>query len=62
MNIKYKVSMKPENNTFALINQYFDIKDLDWCSYIEQYCLGIKTFVLKEDLSKMNICRKELEM
>ena len=28
MNIKYKVSMKPENNTFALINQYFDIKDL----------------------------------
>ena len=39
----------------------FDIKDLNWHSYIEQYCLGIKKFVLNEDLSKMNNCRKELE-
>ena len=39
----------------------FDIKELHWYAYVEQYCLGIKKFVLKEDFTKMNICRKELK-
>jgi alcohol-forming fatty acyl-CoA reductase len=51
------------NLNFIIIQKVFnfDIKDLNWHSYIEQYCLGIKKFVLNEDLSKMNNCRKDLE-
>jgi fatty acyl-CoA reductase len=58
------------DNIFMLLNQMnevdskifnFDVKELHWPSYIEQYCLGAKKFVLKEDMSKMNQCRKALK-
>ncbi|CAF0861131.1 unnamed protein product [Brachionus calyciflorus] len=39
----------------------FDIKDLNWRSYIEQYCLGTKIFLMKEDVSNLNACRKNIE-
>ncbi|RNA15898.1 fatty acyl- reductase 1-like [Brachionus plicatilis] len=38
-----------------------DVKDLHWRSYIEQYCLGTKKYLLKEDMGKVNKCRKELK-
>jgi len=37
-----------------------DVKDLHWKSYIEQYCLGTKKYALKEDMTRMNKCRKQL--
>jgi len=37
-----------------------DVRDLHWKSYIEQYCLGTKKYLLKEDMTKMNKCRREL--
>lgn len=39
----------------------FDVKDLHWKSYIEAYCLGTKKYALKEDMTKMNKCRRELK-
>lgn len=38
-----------------------DVKDLHWKSYMESYCLGTKKYALKEDMTKMNKCRKELK-
>ena len=37
-----------------------DVRDLNWRNYIEQYCLGTKKYLLKEDMSKMTKCRKDL--
>lgn len=37
-----------------------DVRDLHWKSYIEQYCLGTKKYLLKEDMTKMSKCRREL--
>jgi fatty acyl-CoA reductase len=37
-----------------------DVRDIDWQVYIEHYCLGTKKFLLKEDMSKMEKCRREL--
>ncbi len=37
-----------------------DVKELHWKSYIEQYCLGTKEYALKEDMTKMTKCRKQL--
>lgn len=37
-----------------------DVRDLHWKSYIEQYCLGTKKYLLKEDMTRMNVCRKQL--
>lgn len=38
-----------------------DVKDLHWKSYLESYCLGTKKYALKEDMTKMSKCRKELK-
>ncbi len=35
----------------------FDLKELNWKSYIEQYCLGTKVYLMKEDAKKLNECR-----
>ena len=37
-----------------------DVRELHWKSYIEQYCLGTKKYLLKEDMTRMNTCRKQL--
>jgi len=58
------------DNVYKLINEMnevdnkmfnFDVKDLHWKSYIEAYCLGTKKYALKEDMTKMNKCRRELK-
>lgn len=36
------------------------MKELHWPSYIEQFCLGTKKYVLKEDMSNMNKARHHL--
>lgn len=38
----------------------FDIKELDWRSYIETYCLGTKIHLMKEDISKIGECRLKI--
>ena len=44
-----------DNKTFNV-----DVRDLSWKYYIDQYCLGIKKYLLKEDMSKMANCRRKL--
>lgn len=41
---------------------YLDVKEIDWDVYIENYCLGVKKFLLKEDTSELRIdkCRTDL--
>lgn len=39
----------------------FDTKTLNWGTYIENYYLGIKKFLIKEDLSKIEKSRKRLK-
>jgi fatty acyl-CoA reductase len=38
-----------------------DVTELSWASYIEQYCLGIKRYLLKEDMTRMVVCRRKLK-
>lgn len=37
----------------------FDVKTLNWKSYLEMYAIGIKKFILKEDMSRINIARQQ---
>ena len=37
-----------------------DVRELNWKNYIENYCLGTKKYLLKEDMSNMNKCRQQL--
>lgn len=57
------------DNSFKMIsemneidNKIFnvDVRELNWKNYIEQYCLGTKKYLLKEDMSKMGQCRRQL--
>lgn len=36
----------------------FDIKDLDWRQYWDNYCRGAKQYVLREDLSRTAKCHR----
>lgn len=38
----------------------FDIRTIDWVPYLEQYILGVRKFVLKEDPSTIPAARKKL--
>jgi fatty acyl-CoA reductase len=38
-----------------------DINDLDWNAYIEKYILGIRQFVLKDDMSSLPKARRKLQ-
>ncbi|XP_077995088.1 fatty acyl-CoA reductase 1-like [Glandiceps talaboti] len=40
---------------------YTDFRPLDWKSYLEAYCLGVKRFVLKEELSGLEQARAHLK-
>jgi len=35
----------------------FDVRKIDWSEYLEDYVLGTKTFMLKEDMSKIALAR-----
>lgn len=39
----------------------FDISNLDWDAYMEKYMMGIRTFVLKDDISSLPSARKKLK-
>jgi fatty acyl-CoA reductase len=39
----------------------FDATQIDWPSYLENYCLGTKLFALKEDLSNMPKAKRALQ-
>ncbi|ESN98121.1 hypothetical protein HELRODRAFT_84823, partial [Helobdella robusta] len=36
----------------------FDVKQIHWPTYLENYCLGVKRFVLKEDMKNLLKARK----
>jgi alcohol-forming fatty acyl-CoA reductase len=52
--------MKELNETDTQIFN-FDISDMNWKTYIEEYCLGTKKFLMKEDMSNINACRRNLK-
>lgn len=39
---------------------YFDVRDIDWASYLETYALGTRRFILKDDPSTLPAARKHL--
>jgi len=41
---------------------YFDPRTLHWPTYIENYCMGTKKFILREDLSGLPAARARLKM
>ncbi|CAH1786736.1 unnamed protein product [Owenia fusiformis] len=46
---------KTDRTTFS-----FDVKRINWPLYMENYCLGVKKFALKEQLSNLPAARKAL--
>jgi len=38
----------------------FDITELNWKSYIEQYCIGTKIHLMKEDITRVAACRYKI--
>lgn len=46
---------------FVLFKAFnFDLRQLHWPSFFENYCLGIKLYVLKEDISTLPSARRRL--
>ena len=41
---------------------YFDIKQLNWASYLERCVMGVRQFILKDDLSTLPEARKRYKM
>lgn len=39
----------------------FNVKSIHWPTYMESYCLGIKRFVLREELSELSKARQTLK-
>ncbi|KAL8568138.1 hypothetical protein ACOMHN_027661 [Nucella lapillus] len=39
----------------------FDPRSIDWATYMENYCLGVKQFVLKEEISELPKARVDLQ-
>ena len=39
---------------------YFDVRQIDWNSYLEKYVLGVRQFVMKEDPDTLPKARKQL--
>lgn len=38
----------------------FDIRQLKWKEYIEQFCMGTKIYLFKEDVANLPLARKRL--
>ena len=51
-----------ECNFILYFFQAFDLdtKTIAWDEYVQKYCLGLKEYVLKEDLSKLDIARDNI--
>ncbi|XP_038598268.1 fatty acyl-CoA reductase 2 [Tachyglossus aculeatus] len=39
----------------------FDVRKLDWFEYVENYCIGTKKYLLKEDMSRLPAARQHLK-
>lgn len=39
----------------------FDPRGIDWKKYMVNYCLGVKQFVLKEDIAELPRARRALQ-
>lgn len=39
----------------------FDVKTIDWNSYLETYVTGVRQFLHKEDLNTLPVARKNLK-
>lgn len=39
---------------------YFDVRTIDWSTYMEIYALGTRRFILKDDPSTLPAARKHL--
>ena len=43
-----------------LKNFNFDLRDINWFNYVENYSIGCKQHLMKEDLERLPNCRKRL--
>lgn len=39
----------------------FDVRDIDWPRYLEDYILGIRSFIFKENPSSLPTARKQVQ-
>ena len=44
-----------------LQNFDFDVRQIHWPTYLENYCMGTKRFALKEDIAKMPEARRNVQ-
>ena len=40
---------------------YFDVRQINWHSYIKDYVVGIRKYLLKDDLSTLPVARRNLK-
>lgn len=48
------------HKNFLLQTYNFDVRQLNWPEYIENYCIGTKKYVLNEDMSDIPAARQHL--
>ena len=51
----YKCLGEDDKKTFN-----FDVKSIDWTTYMENYCIGTKKYALKEDMSRIGQAKATL--
>ncbi|NXO00099.1 FACR1 reductase, partial [Rhinopomastus cyanomelas] len=52
--------MKPEDKKASSCVFNFDVRQLHWAEYMENYCMGMKKYVLNEEMSGIPAARKHL--
>lgn len=55
-----KGGFDPSCRPAALQTFNFDVRQLNWPEYIENYCIGTKKYVLNEDMSDIPAARQHL--
>ncbi|KAI1232806.1 hypothetical protein IHE44_0006648, partial [Lamprotornis superbus] len=61
----YWIADDEDNNTSSQVHDVlrtfnFDVRQLHWAEYMENYCLGTKKYVLNEEMSGLPAARKHL--
>lgn len=52
---------EPDSLSSCVLQTFnFDVRQLNWPEYIENYCLGTKKYVLNEDMSDIPAARQHL--
>lgn len=50
-----------KNESFSFMQAFnFDVRQLHWAEYMENYCMGTKKYVLNEEMSGIPAARKHL--